>query len=510
MDLEEIKSPLPPRRFSDLYEPGEDSEENTKTEILNSKIEEKPGTPTEPSRPTVSSLPVSKGIDIKKLLIPGAIVSLLLVILFLVFKVIIPNLGGKTSNVTLTYWGLWEEPATIQGIIADYEAKNPGVKINYVRNQKVNYRTRLQSRLETGDSEAPDIFRFHQSWIPMLNSSLAKVPSDTVSEVGLETDFFDGFKNTLKTNGSWRGIPLMYDGLSLFYNKDLIESGQVNLPKSWWDLEMASSKLTVRDANGKITVAGAALGLVDNVDHWSDILGLMLKQGGVDPLLTDADSEKKLKDVLTYYTQFRTKYQVWDESLPSSTELFANGKLAFYFGPSWRVFNIEEMKIPELKYEITTVPQLPTIKDIAPDQINNEANLTNIHWATYWAEGVSAKSKNQKEAWKFLAYLADKDNLEKMYTAASQIRAFGEIYPRKSMASKMESNPTTRPFTKVANNSTSWYLASRTFDEGLNDQMAKYFGDAINGLISKNLTLEVVVPDLRNGINQLVQKYGVK
>ena len=125
-----------------------------------------------------------------------------------------------------------------------------------------------------------------------------------------------------------------------------------------------SNKLTVRDANGKITVAGAALGLVDNVDHWSDILGLMMKQGGVDPLKSDADSEKKLKDVLTYYSLFRTKYQVWDEALPSSTELFANGKLAFYFAPSWRVFNIEEMKIPEFKYDITTVPQLPTLQDV--------------------------------------------------------------------------------------------------------------------------------------------------
>jgi len=515
MALEDIKSPLPPRRFSSLYDP-EDDKQDTQPPVVNMPREQDEVASAtvinpEVQKPTNNSLPLAKPVDTKKILIIGGIVLLIIAIVFLVFKVIIPNLGGtKQENVTLNYWGLWEEPSTIQGIIADYETKNPGVKINYVRNQKVNYRTRLKTRIEEGGADSPDIFRYHSAWVPLFRTDLAKVPTDTAGRVGLDTDFFDAYKNTIKTNGSWQGIPLMYDGLSLFYNKDLIESAGVSLPKSWWDLEQSALKLTVRDVNGKITVSGAAMGLVDNVDHWSDIVGLMLKQGGVNPLLTDAESEKKLQDVLTYYSLFKTKHQVWDEALPSSTELFANGKLAFYFAPSWRAFNIEEMKIPELKYEITTVPQLPTLKDVPPDQVNNEANLTNIHWSTYWAEGVSSKSKNQKEAWKFLEFLSSKDNLEKMYTAASQIRSFGEIYPRKSMVDKMESNPMTRPFVKVANNADGWYMSSRTFDEGLNDEMSKYFADAINGLALKNLTAEIVMPDLRNGINQMVQKYSLK
>ena len=252
------------------------------------------------------------------------------------------------------------------------------------------------------------------------------------------------------------------------------------------------------------------MGLVDNVDSWSDIVGLMMKQGGVDILATDAENVKKLKDVLTYYTLFRTKHHVWDETLPNSTELFANGKLAFYFGPSWRVFNIEDMKIPTLKYGITTVPQLQTLKDVPLDQANNEANLTNIHWSTYWVEGVNQNSKYQKEAWKFLQFLATKESLQKMYTAASQIRAFGEIYPRKSMIESMNGNALTQPFVKAADVSTNWYLSSRTFDEGLNDEMAKYFGDAINGMVLKNMGSDEVMTSLQSGIQQLKQKYSLR
>lgn len=510
MALEDIKSPLPPRRFSENYEA--EVETTMTNDELRIKNEEKIEPEATSSPVQTLSQKADQSNNKNKFIVYGVIGILVVVILFLVFKIIIPAIGGKPQQITLTYWGLWEEPATVAGLIADYESKNPGVKINYVRNQKINYRTRLQARLESGDTgeATPDIFRIHSSWIPMLASNLAKVPSATVASVGLETDFFETYKNTLKVKGSWVGIPLMYDGLSLFYNKDLIDSAGVTLPKSWWDLEMAANKLTVKDSNGKITVAGAGLGLVDNVDHWSDILGLMLQQGGVDILASDAANEKKLKDVLTFYSQFRTKDQIWDESLPGTTELFTNGKLAFYFGPSWRVFNIEDMKIPTLKYDITTVPQLPTLQDVPLDQANNEANLTNIHWSTYWVEGVNPKSKNQQAAWKFLEFMASKDSLEKMYTGASQIRAFGEIYPRKSMVDKMNTNNLTKPFVKAANNATNWYLSSRTFDEGLNDEMSKYFGDAINGMITKNLTADEVMPALRQGINQMVDKYSLK
>ena len=70
--------------------------------------------------------------------------------------------------------------------------------------------------------------------------------------------------------------------------------------------------------------------------------------------------------------------------------------------------------------------------------------------------------------------------------------------------------PLTRPFAKVANNADGGYMASRTFDDGLNDEMAKYFADALNGIVLKSKTTEEAMPILRSGINQMIQKYGLK
>ena len=94
-----------------------------------------------------------------------------------------------------------------------------------------------------------------------------------------------------------------------------------------------------------------------------------------------------------------------------------------------------------------------------------------------------------------------------MYASAKQTRAFGEIYPRKSMLSLISDDPLVKPYLLSANNSVSWYLCSRTYDDGLNDGMSRYFGNAINSILFKtSVSMDTVISDLRQGVNQLADK----
>ncbi|HEX8924100.1 MAG TPA: extracellular solute-binding protein, partial [Patescibacteria group bacterium] len=482
MDFNSIQSPLPERKLPRQSVEVEEGKQatTTPTERTNltgdQNIAPIPPIQTPPpgsTPPTVTEPPKTIKKDNKLPLILGGIgAGAAALILFLL--VILPKLGGGAKKVTtINYWGLWEDPTIIQGLIADYEAKNPEIKINYRTSSKTDYRTRLLGRLSKDPTaeEVPDIYRIHATWLPNFQDQLAPVPQDVAQTLQLDSDYYSVYKTDLKQNGQYMAIPLMYDGLALFYNQGLIQNGNVELPKSWWDLEQAANKLTVRDSNGKITVSGAGLGLVDNIDHWSDIVGLMLKQSGADIFKNDDATNSKIQNVLAYYSLFYTKYKLYDQSLPRSTELFANGKLAFYFAPSWRVFDIEAGKPADMKFGVASVPQLTTASSVPAEQANNTANLTNIQWASYWVEGVNVKSTKQKEAWKFLEYLASQEGLEKLYTAASQVRSFGEIYPRKSMASKLSNNDYIKPFLLGADNASSGYLSSMTHDLGINDDM---------------------------------------
>lgn len=496
MDYQDIQSPIPQRQ----------PVPETPTDVSADMPKATPPS----SGFSSSSIPVAKSLP--KFVVPIAIVVVVIILGLVVNNFLLPVLKGKSATiVTLNYWGLWEDRSIIDGVIADFEAKNPNIKINYKTQQKNDYRSRLSGRLAKDPTveEVPDIFRIHSSWLPMFTGMLASVPDATSKTIGLDTDFYTVFKNDLKISGKYQAIPLMYDGLSLFYNQDLLEKAQATLPKSWWDLQTVASKITVRDENGRLKVAGVAMGLTDNVDHWSDIMGILLKQNGANLLLDSQENNDKIRDVITYYTNFKTLYNTWDETMPPSTQAFAEGKLAFYFAPSWRVFNIEEMN-PSLKFAITTVPQLATLQDQSGNSATSTANLTNIHWATYWAEAVNSKSKHQKEAWMFLEYLSSKEAMEKMFTAASQTRSFGEIYPRISLASKISSNAKIKPFISVANEAESGYLSSRTWDTGLNTELSKYLSDSINSIALKSSDPNAIMADLRAGVNQVIKKYNLK
>jgi multiple sugar transport system substrate-binding protein len=492
VEPQDFKSPLPPRRISVVEEPS-----TVTPPAASVSKEEAPEIIT--TRQTLAPA--------KKSFIPYLIgIFVIALLALLAFKFIIPYFKNKNSQpITLTYWGLWEEVSVLQGIISEFESKNPNIKINYIKNNKTDYRSRLSGRLakDPETEEVPDIFRIHSSWLPMFKGSISPVPSATLTALNFEQDFYPVYKKDLKIDNSYYAIPLMYDAIVLFYNKDLIQKGGVELPKTWWDLKTAASKLTVRNQNGNIEIAGVAMGLTENVDHWSDILGLLLKQNGANILKRDEENNTKIKDVLSYYINFYSdEDRPWDENQPSSTELFANGKLAFYIAPSWRVFNIDEIN-PQLPFEITSIPQLPII---------DTGNLTNIHWATYWVEAVNSQSKHQAEAWKFLEFLASKESLEKMYTAASDIRRFGEIYPRKSLGENLKNNPKLKPFIESAESdyAESGYLSSRTFDDGLNTELSKYFGDAINSIVKNNSDPETVMTTLNSGLDQIIQKYKLE
>lgn len=400
---------------------------------------------------------------------------------------------GILSNkeVTLTYWGLWEPVGVMETVIAEYQKDHPKIKINYSQESPQDYRERLQSAFARG--EGPDIFRFHNTWLSMLRNELAALPAGMLKE----EDYYPVVTGNLKIGDRFYGVPLMIDTLALFINDDIFRAAGKTPPATWEEFQKVALELTVRDERGRIQTAGAALGTAGNIDHWSDILGLMMLQNGVDMKKVDAtigiDGRNLGVDALTFYTLFSRVYKIWDETLPPSTLSFAGGKLAMYFGPSWRILNIKEAN-PDLNFRVLPVPQLPG---------------ANITWASFWAEGIWEKSENKQEAIEFLQYLSSKEVLEKLYQAQSLLRLFGEFYPRVEMAGLLSTNPLLAPFLSQAPQAQSWYLCSRTYDNGINDRIIKYFEDAVNS-VNQGTSPKNALSTAAQGVNQLLSQYGVE
>ncbi len=396
--------------------------------------------------------------------------------------------GGGTGGqkVVLQYWGLWEPSEVIDGVLTEYTKTHPNVSVQYTKQSHLDYRTRLQSALDTGNG--PDIFRYHATWVPMLSDDLSALPSSVMSTSEFQSTFYPVASEQLQRNGSIVGIPLMYEGLALFYNKDALATAVVQPPATWGEVREAAKRLTIMEG-GTIKRAGIAMGYTSNIDHYSDVLALLALQNGAD---LSKPNSREMTDALTFYAMF-AKENVWSEALPRSTVAFARGDVAMIFAPSWRAHEIKLMN-PTLKFATMPVPQLDP----------NEK----ITWASYWAEGVATKSKYQKESWEFLKYLSTKEVQQKLYSDQAQTRSFGEMYSRVDLANEVAADEVVGAFMADAPHAKGWYMSSYTHDGGINEEIIKYVQGAIDG-IRQGSNTQGVIDTLAAGIGQVLSKYGV-
>jgi len=418
------------------------------------------------------------------------------VILVLLGFLVITLLGRKVGpSGQITWWGLWEDSSTVAPLISAYESAHPGVKITYVAESQQDYRERLTSSLAKGTG--PDIFTFHNSWVPMFKNDLDSLPAAVMNPADYAKTFYPIASSDLTLGNSIVGIPLEYDALALYINEDIFNTAGKTPPTTWDDLRATAKSLTIKDDQGNITQAGIALGRTENVDQWPEILALLMIQNGAD---LNNPIGNLAEDAINFFTEFSKVDGVWDATLPPSTQAFASGKLAMYIGPSWRAFEIQQAN-PNLKFKTVPIPQVP----------KDNSNQPDITYATYWAQGVWAKSASKAVAWDFLKFLSTQDSLQKLYQSESAVRGFGEPYPRVDMASLLSDQPILSSVIAQAPGAQSWYLDSRTFDgpTGINTQMINYFGDAVNAVADGKESATDALATCAQGVAQVLAQYGL-
>ncbi|RLC32698.1 hypothetical protein DRH13_01355, partial [Candidatus Woesebacteria bacterium] len=191
------------------------------------------------------------------------------VLFIVVWKIVLPRLN-ESKETTLTWWGLWEDSSVVAPLISEYEQQNPDVKISYVKQSHQDYRERLTNALAQGSG--PDIFRFHNTWVPMFKGELDNVPASVMSAAEYAESYFSVVSSDMTNSTGLAGIPLGYDALTLYINEDIFEAEGKSVPATWDDLRQLAIELTTKDEQGTITQAGVALGRTENVDHWPEIL----------------------------------------------------------------------------------------------------------------------------------------------------------------------------------------------------------------------------------------------
>lgn len=427
-----------------------------------------------------------------KFVIIGGAVLFFIIILVVILRLIFGgNKPAATKAVTLNYWGLWEEKEVFDQLINEYKKSNPNVTINYQKMSPVEYREKLIARSKNG--KGPDIFRFHNTWLPEIQEVAAPLPTSIMNNEEFEKTFFPVHSKDLKVDKYYYGIPLELDGLVLLYNDNLFKkAGITRAPSNWDQVIDYVEQLTVKDSTGALITSGIALGTASNVEHYSDIFGLMLVQNGGD--LKNLKAAEAIQALEVYRKFAEPPTDFWNDTMPNSITAFIQEKVAMIIAPSWEIAVIKSAN-PDIVIKVAPVPNVPGAKPIS--------------LANYWVEGVSKFSANQIEAWKFLKFLSTQESMQKLFEAQSKTRLFGEPYSRVDLADKLIKHEYLGPVVQQADRYYSLPLISRTYDNGLNDQITDYIKDAINAT-AKGVSYQEALNTASKGIQQVFDRYKIK
>lgn len=407
--------------------------------------------------------------------------------------------------VFLRVVGFWDTEV-FNVIKKEFQDNHPEVTIEYEKKNPEHYYENLKADL-TKETQGPDLFWWHSSWGPVLQSNLSSLPENTMNSKTYEGTFYPITRTDLRLNGTYRGFPLEFDGLALFYNKKIFASRNfVEPPKTWTTLYQDYVPSLTSSNPKQIFTSAIALGSVGNVENFSDIIGLFLLQNGVD-FVKDSqwalyrskakETNKLAIDAVDFYFSFSKKARTWDNTQPNSIEAFARGRTAMILLPLHKTHQLLAYLRKEsltLDFAVVPTPQLPDSQAIT--------------WGSYWALGVSQKSKKQEAAWLLSKYLIEPDSLRKVYQNETQKNDFGRAFPRVEMAKEQTTHPYLAAYLVGATAAKSWYLQDDTFDSSLNDNLITIFKKHLT-IVETSGSSESSLKKMTAEIEPLLKKYGV-
>lgn len=338
--------------------------------------------------------------------------------------------GAQTVEITYWQYFLKEKEALVNELIAEFEKENPGIKVKHETFPYANYGTKVAASVPAG--VGPDVINLFYGWIPqyLKGGYLQPLPEKDFPAAEIEKDYFP-LVQAAKVDGKYYALPTAVRSLALFYNKDLFaKAGIANPPATIEEYLAYSQKLTERDANGNVTIAGTAVQPSGQGIHY--IREVLFRQWGVTPY--SADNKKVTyntpagAEAFQWYLDLIQKHKVgFPGFMTDDVTAFRSGKAGMNIDGSFRLAALNAQA--GLNYGVAELPSRNGVKS---------------NFASFWANGITSSTKGAKldASVKFLKYLTSDAVMKQWLTKV------GELPAKKAVALTDENtkNPLYGPF----------------------------------------------------------------
>jgi multiple sugar transport system substrate-binding protein len=313
--------------------------------------------------------------------------------------------GGGDKAVELTYWTHTHPPMIDlnKELVAEYQAKNPNVTIKYEQIPNNEFGTKMLTALSNGSG--PDIINMDDSalrgeYIPKdLLAPIDPAAFDKASAAEIESDYVPGTLDGAKgEDGQLYGVPSEFNATAFAINKAHFEDAGLDPadpPATWDEVAEAGKKLVAKGHEG--------FNFVYLHSGWySQQLQTLLNETGGSILTEDGGAsaldQPESVQALQIWDDLINKHKVGDADTASREATvpfddFASGRRSMTMIYPWAVDQLKADN-PDVFKDVEVVP-LPQVDPASP---------TGRWYAYYFA--VNKASEHQREAWKFIRYLA--------------------------------------------------------------------------------------------------------
>jgi multiple sugar transport system substrate-binding protein len=133
---------------------------------------------------------------------------------------------------------------TIQANLKDFEAANPGIKVQLTDFPWTEYENALVLRMR--NKTETDVIYGGQDWLPAWAAAGFLAPLDDVAPekiAELKKDLAPFALSDVTYNGKVYGLPYYADTISLLYNKKILADAGIAVPQTWEEVTAAAEKL---------------------------------------------------------------------------------------------------------------------------------------------------------------------------------------------------------------------------------------------------------------------------
>ncbi|MGH8891960.1 MAG: sugar ABC transporter substrate-binding protein [Actinomycetes bacterium] len=323
--------------------------------------------------------------------------------------------SGKASG-DITVWALGAEGEKLGEIAGDFEAENPDAKVKVTVIPFDAAHDKIATAI--AGKQTPDVSLVGTTWLPEFaaTGALDPTPTDLIDE----SRFFEGSWSTTEVDGTSLGAPWYTETRLIYYRTDLAEKAGVTPEPGWSQADLKAFTQAMQDKGGAkwgISLQPGGQG------SWQTYMPFAWQQGAE---LVEGEEfsfdTPPMQEALDYYASFfEEKISPTDLALGALETGFINGDIGAFVSGPWHMGILRDQGGAEIEGKWAVAP-MPT--EESGTSFTGGGDLV-----------VFKDSENRDTAWKFVDFLTQEAQQQKLYELVGSLPAVQSTWESGELAS---------------------------------------------------------------------------